>query len=156
MLSHAHTSYILIFLPSFLLCVHSDLHTLAGPFSKYIQRAPILDAPLHYSLSPEVVACLDLYSLLGVYSDVTSLMRHSLIPYLKMALPLSLFLTFILCRIHHPWTNYICTYFFYLLSFFSHLNVSYTRAEFCLFCSLLYSKSLEQLLAKSSSVCVIE
>lgn len=69
----------------------------------------------------------------------------------KMALPLSLFSTFILCRIHHPWTNYICTYFFYLLSFFSHLNVSYTRAEFCLFCSLLYSKSLEQLLAKSTS-----
>lgn len=81
--SHAHTSCILIFLPSFLLCVHSDLHTLAGLFSKYIQRASILDAPLHYSLSPEVVACLDLYSLLGVYSDVTSLMRHSLTPYLK-------------------------------------------------------------------------
>ena len=74
--SHAHTFCILILLPSLLLCVHSDLHTLAGFFSKYIQRASILDAPLHYSLSPEVVACLDLYSLLGVYSDVTSLMRH--------------------------------------------------------------------------------
>ena len=80
--SLAHTSCILIFLPSFLL-FYADPHTLAELFFKYIQKTSILDAPLHYSLSPEVLACLDLYSLLGVYSDVTCFMRHSLIPCLK-------------------------------------------------------------------------
>ena len=93
------------------LCVHSDLHTLAELFFKYAQRASILDMSLHYS----VPRCgglsrslLSLGYLLRCYF-LNEAFPHTLF---KMALPLSLFLNCILCRIHHPWTNYICTYFY--------------------------------------------
>ena len=78
---------------SSILCVHSDLHTLAELFFKYAQRASILDMSLHYS----VPRCgglsrslLSLGYLLRCYF-LNEAFPHTLF---KMALPLSLFLIF--------------------------------------------------------------
>lgn len=138
---------------SSLIPIHSDPHTLAELFFKYSE-----------SVCSKFLFCLttvhtDWYMSSPLFICMCLLQCHSFNEALpqtlfKIVFPLPLFLFFLFTE-SSPLEK-LCTYLFYLWSGSFYLNISSTRAGFCLFCPLLYPKNLEQLLTKSSSISSFE